>query len=71
MLYIISPENMAEEIDHLVLGSVSIPPSIYMTPDKNLGIIPYVQLGTLTGFTQLSKRSFVPVRKYEENDEID
>lgn len=58
-----------EEVDHLVLGSVALPPSLYMTEDGNHGLIPYVQIGSLTGFTQMSKRSIISNRKNEFNNE--
>lgn len=53
-----------EGINCLAVGAVSLPPSIYMGQSTCDGHIPYVQVGNLTGFTQMSKRSHIPAKRH-------
>lgn len=55
----VNPE-LLDDISYLVLSSVSLPPSIYMTTQSIRGLIPYVMEGELSSLAQLTKRSYLP-----------
>lgn len=61
-LYIITPvaRDYLEQVNSLILGSVALPPSMYMASDRVEGIVPYVSKGILPVFGKLSKRSHLP-----------
>ncbi|KAB0801391.1 hypothetical protein PPYR_05745 [Photinus pyralis] len=61
-LYIITPitRDYLELVNSLILGSVALPPSMYMASDRVEGIVPYVSKGILPVFGKLSKRSHLP-----------
>jgi len=61
-LYLITPvcPNELEQVDHLILGSVALPPSVYMTADNNSGLTPYTSEGVLTSLGHIPKRSYLP-----------
>lgn len=52
--------EVLEETSYLVLNSISLPPSVYMTPQNIRGLMPYVMEGELTSLAQLTKRSYLP-----------
>ncbi|KAK5649600.1 hypothetical protein RI129_000629 [Pyrocoelia pectoralis] len=60
--YIITPisRDNLELVDSLVLGSVTLPPSMYMASDRVEGTVPYVSKGILPVFGKLTKRSYLP-----------
>lgn len=61
-LYIITPisRDNLELVDSLILGSVALPPSMYMASDRVEGTVPYVSKGILPVFGKLTKRSYLP-----------
>ncbi|KAG5874743.1 hypothetical protein JTB14_011984 [Gonioctena quinquepunctata] len=64
-LVLMTPEapEVLEDVFYLVVGSVSLPPSVYMTPDEITGNISYVMEGELVSLGQITKRSYMPVNK--------
>lgn len=63
---LITPNVILEDnevIKYLITGTVTLPPSLYMTEDDNSGMIPYIQPGNLSGFTQMSKRSYMSAKR--------
>ncbi|XP_063930696.1 polynucleotide 5'-hydroxyl-kinase NOL9-like [Zophobas morio] len=50
------------DVTHLVSNGVSLPPSVYMTPDDIQGPMPYVIEGLLMSFGQIPKRSRMSVK---------
>lgn len=55
----VNPEVL-DKISYLVLGSVSLPPSIYMTAQNIRGLMPFVMKGELTSLARLTRRSYLP-----------
>lgn len=53
-------QELLNEVTCLVLSSISLPPSVYMTPQNIRGLMPYVMEGELTSLAQLTKRSYIP-----------
>ncbi|KAJ8939986.1 hypothetical protein NQ314_010926 [Rhamnusium bicolor] len=64
-LVLLTPEapSVLEEVYYLVIVSVTLPPSVYMTPDDVKGHIPYVMKGELVSLGQITKRSYLPANK--------
>lgn len=64
-LVVITPEQatVLEDVHYLVMGSVFLPPAVYMTPDDVRGAVPYVMEGELVSLGQITKRSYVPANK--------
>lgn len=64
-LILITPEpiEVLEKVYYLVLGSVSLPPSVYMMPENVSGLVPYVMEGELEFLGQITKRTYVPASK--------
>ncbi|KAJ8960421.1 hypothetical protein NQ318_013703 [Aromia moschata] len=64
-LVLLTPANpsILDKVDRLVLGSVALPPSMYMTADDVTGSIPYVMQGDLVSLGQITKRTYLPVNK--------
>ncbi|KAK4881128.1 hypothetical protein RN001_004447 [Aquatica leii] len=58
-LYVLTPVTQSdlEAVDTLILGSVSLPPSLYMNTSNVNGLIPYIANGILNKYGVLSKRS--------------
>lgn len=64
--YLILITNEPEILDkttHLVLSSVTLPPSVYMTPNAAEGEVPYVSEGVLVSFGQITKRAKISAKK--------
>ncbi|KAK3927461.1 Polynucleotide 5'-hydroxyl-kinase NOL9 [Frankliniella fusca] len=59
-LYLLTPEppTVLARVNCLVLGAVCLPPSIYLTPSKEPGVVPYVVITGSQHAAQPSKRSF-------------
>lgn len=49
--------SFLEEITHIVFNGVTLPPSVYMTPDEVTGLVPYVTEGMLARYGQMPKRA--------------
>ncbi|XP_023311609.1 polynucleotide 5'-hydroxyl-kinase NOL9 [Anoplophora glabripennis] len=64
-LVLVTPEEIKvlEDVYYLVMGSVFLPPAIYMAPDDVTGTIPYVMEGELVSLGQITKRSYLPANK--------
>ncbi|CAH1184917.1 unnamed protein product [Phyllotreta striolata] len=64
-LVLITPEplEVLEKVFCLVVTSVGMPPSVYMTPDGIRGPMPYVMEGTLEALAEITKRSYIPANK--------
>ncbi|CAG9772887.1 unnamed protein product [Ceutorhynchus assimilis] len=59
-LVLLTPEKDLEKVTHLVLTSVSTPPSLLMSANGVRGNIPFVNKGELVDFGQFTKRSYLP-----------
>lgn len=66
VLVLITPvkEEILQMVTHLAIGSVTLPPSMLMYEDTNVGLIPYVSLGCMSTFNYIPKRSYLPRRSY-------
>ncbi|KRT82012.1 hypothetical protein AMK59_5470 [Oryctes borbonicus] len=64
ILVLITPvdEITLEKVTHLVVGSITLPASVLMYEDTNIGLVPYVSLGCRTRFNYIPKRSYLPKR---------
>lgn len=64
-LVLLTPEpfDRLDSVTHLVLSSVTAPPSLLMHADGVKGCVPYVSFGTLVDLGQLTKRPYLPPRK--------
>ncbi|XP_050294089.1 polynucleotide 5'-hydroxyl-kinase NOL9 [Anthonomus grandis grandis] len=64
-LVLITPVDIEtlQNVTHLVLGSVTIPPAFIMSTGGAKGHVPYVSVGDLVDFGQLTKRSYIPAKK--------
>ncbi|KAH1012290.1 polynucleotide 5'-hydroxyl-kinase NOL9 isoform X1 [Dendroctonus ponderosae] len=64
-LVLLTPEPLErlEKADHLVLSSVTTPPSLIMSAGNVKSQVPYLSSGELIEFGQLTKRSYVPPKK--------
>lgn len=64
-LVLLTPEpfERLNSVTHLVLSSVTAPPSLLMHADGVKGCVPYVSFGTLVDLGQLTKRPYLPPRK--------
>lgn len=64
-LVLITPEQptVLEDVCYLVMGSVFLPPAVYMTPDDVRGAIPYVMEGELVSLGQITRRSYLPANR--------
>lgn len=64
-LYLITPETFdtLKHVFYLVLTSVYLPPSVYMTSKDVSGCIPYVMEGEYESLGRITKRSYVPINK--------
>ncbi|KAK9754318.1 mRNA cleavage and polyadenylation factor CLP1 P-loop [Popillia japonica] len=62
VLVLITPaeEDILDMVTHLLIGSVTLPASVLMYEDTNVGLIPYVSLGCKTKFNFIPKRSYLP-----------
>ncbi len=58
-LYLLTPvpPNVLDGVNCLVLGSVCLPQSIYLTPSKEPGLVPYVVTSDSQHAAQPSKRA--------------
>lgn len=67
-MVLITPESIEtlEKVNYLVLGSVSLPPSVYMMPENVSGLIPYVMEGELEFLGQITKRTYLPAYKRQK-----
>ncbi|XP_056640156.1 polynucleotide 5'-hydroxyl-kinase NOL9-like [Diorhabda sublineata] len=65
ILYLITPEtfHVLKNVFYLVLTSVYLPPSVYMTHKDINGCIPYVMDGEYESLGRITKRSYIPINK--------
>ncbi|XP_030752566.1 polynucleotide 5'-hydroxyl-kinase NOL9 [Sitophilus oryzae] len=63
-LVLLTPESLDEldNVSHLILSSVTTPPSLLMSVN-DVGYIPYINVGDPIDFGQFTKRSYLPARK--------
>lgn len=60
--------EILDQVSYLVLSSISLQPSVYMTPQNIRGLMPYVMEGELTSLGQLTKRSYLPARQISSKE---
>lgn len=67
-ILLITPVNkdVLEKVTHLVVGCLTLPPSVYMNQEGVVGHIPYVFVSDLTGFAQMSKRTRIPFNSHKK-----
>lgn len=58
-LYLLTPSDIKDldVVNCLSMGTLAVPPSIYMTPGHE-GLVPYIQLGVPQGTSLIPKRCF-------------
>ncbi|KAL1506236.1 hypothetical protein ABEB36_005633 [Hypothenemus hampei] len=65
VLVLLTPEKLEvlQNVTHLILSSVTIPPTLLMSAAEVKGAIPYVSKGETVELAQFTKRSYLPPRK--------
>ncbi|KAF7281631.1 hypothetical protein GWI33_004491 [Rhynchophorus ferrugineus] len=65
ILILLTPEplEVLNKVNHIIMGSVTMPPSLLMNVADVKGLIPYVSVGELVEFGQFTKRSYLPPGK--------
>ncbi|KAF2905374.1 hypothetical protein ILUMI_00792 [Ignelater luminosus] len=68
-LYLLTtlPPKELQNATNLILGSVTLPPSLYMTADNNTGLIPYMSQSVPVTLGRIPKRSRLPAKITQGN----